>query len=117
MTPAEIDIIIYQGATFRKPYQWLTGSPAVPVNLTGATGRMQIRRKITSPEPEINMTTETGEIVLTDAVNGEFEIYLTPEQTSALDIKTGVYDIELVVGGDTYRVVMGAVEVSKEVTR
>jgi hypothetical protein len=117
MTPAEIDITIYQGATFRKPFQWLTGTPAVPVDLTGGTARMQIRRNISADTPEITLTTETSGITLTNAANGEFAIHLTPEQTAGLDIRKGVYDIELVVGGDTHRVVMGTVEVSKEVTR
>lgn len=117
MTPANIPITIYQGATFRKSFQWLAGNPAVPVNLTSATGQMQIRRKVTSTDIELELTTTNGGIIITDSVNGKFELLVTPEQSSPLTIKEGVYDIELTVGIDLIRIIEGDVTLSKEVTR
>jgi hypothetical protein len=43
---ANVDITIIEGGTFDKSFQWKTGDPAVPVNLTGYTANMQIRSKI-----------------------------------------------------------------------
>lgn len=118
MTPAELDLVIYQGATFRRTFTWKTGSSLTPVNLTGFTARMQVRKKITDPDPVISLTTSNGGIVLTNPTAGEFEIVITDTLTSALTIKTGVYDLEFVApGGDVSRLMQGAVEVSPEVTR
>jgi hypothetical protein len=79
---------------------------------------MQIRKKITDAAPILTLTTANAGIVLTDAVNGEFEIVITDTATAALTIKTGVYDLEFVApGGDVSRLLQGAVEVSPEVTR
>jgi len=118
MTPAEIDLTIYQGATFRKPFQWTAGDPAVAVNLTGATARMQLRKKITSPDVLLELTTANGGILITTPLEGKFEIFITDTQTSAIDFKTAVYDLEIVdTAGQVYRILMGSVEVSPEVTR
>lgn len=69
MTPAIINITIYQGATFRKPFTWLTGLLATPVDLTGATARMQVRKKASDPKADVTLTTENGGIVITDGSN------------------------------------------------
>jgi len=45
---ANIDIVILEGGTFDKTYQWKTGDPAVAVDLTGYTANMQIRLKTKS---------------------------------------------------------------------
>ena len=45
---ANIDIIIIEGGTFDKTYQWKTGDPAVAVDLTGYSANMQIRAKTKS---------------------------------------------------------------------
>ena len=49
MKPAVVNLTIYQGSTFMQEFQWKTGNPAVPVDLTGYTARMQIRPKVTDP--------------------------------------------------------------------
>ena len=117
MTPAVINITIYQGATFRKSFQWQTGTPAVPVDLTGATGAMQIRKKASSPTAEVTLTTENGGMVIDQTTPWEFEIIVSPAQSSAMTIGSGVYDIEITLGTEVSRVIMGSVTVSSEVTR
>ena len=118
MTPAEIDITIYQGATYRRSFQWKTGDPATPVNLTGYTARMQIRKKVTDAAPELSLTSAAGGIVFTDRAQGRFDVVISAEATAAIDIKKGVYDLELVsAGNEVTRLIQGAVEVSPEVTR
>lgn len=119
MTPATLNIKIYQGSTFTKPFQWKTGEPAAPVDLTGCTARMQIRKKVTDTTPVISLTTENSRIVLTDAANGKFEIRLTAEDTTSMIMTTGVYDFEIVYpGGEpVYRLFQGDVEVAPEITR
>jgi hypothetical protein len=117
MTPAIIDITIYQGATFRKSFTWLTGDPATPVDLTGATARMQIRKKASELTADVSLTTENGGIVITNAAGGAFEVLITPEQSSAMTNAKGVYDIEIIQGAEVTRLIMGAVTLSFEVTK
>ena len=38
--PGELDIVILQGATFRRSFVWKTGPLQEPVNLAGAEIRM-----------------------------------------------------------------------------
>ena len=42
MKPAIINIVLYQGSTFRKSFQWLSGSN--PTDLTNCIIRMQIKQ-------------------------------------------------------------------------
>lgn len=117
MTPATVDLTIYQGATFSRTFQWKTGTPAVAVNLTGYTARMQIRRKITDTDVVLSLTTSNGGITITNAAQGTFQIDITATQTEALTIKAGVYDLEMVSGAVVTRLLQGAISVSPEVTR
>ena len=64
MAAGKLKLAIEQGATFRKLLTYKAGTPAVAVNLTGCTARMQIRSAITSPTVLVNLTTENGGIVL-----------------------------------------------------
>jgi hypothetical protein len=118
MRPAELDLEIFQGATFRKKFQYKTGAPALPVDLTGCKMRMQVREKIASPQPFITLTTENNGITIDDPAEGIFIVYMSATTTAALTQSRGVYDIELVYPNtDVSRLMYGAVTVSKEVTR
>lgn len=118
MQPATIDLTIYQGSTFSQAFQWKTGNPPTPVNLTGYTARMQIREKLTSPTPIITLTTENGGIVITDAENGSFSLEISATDTAALSFKSAVYDLEFISpSGFVRRLFEGGVTLSPEVTR
>lgn len=118
MQPAVIDLTIYQGSTFSQKFQWKTGTPSTPVNLTGYSARMQIREKLSSPTPVITLTTENGGIVFTDAENGYFSIEISATDTAAFRFKSAVYDLEFVYpSGFVRRLIEGSVTLSPEVTR
>lgn len=119
MTPAYLDLRIYQGTTFIKPFQWKTGNPLLPVDLTGCTARMHIRRKLKDEAIAVDLTTENARIVFTEPLEGKFEIRLSAAETALFDFKGGVYDFEIVYpGGEpVYRLFEGSVEVVAEVTR
>jgi len=119
MKPAALDLTIYQGSTYIKAFQWKTGKPAVPVDLTGCSARMQIRKRVVDTDVLLELTTENNRIVITAPTEGKFEIRLTAAETAALSFKTGVYDFEIVYpGGEpVYRLFEGSVEVIPEVTR
>lgn len=116
MAAAYYDILIEQGATFRKTFVW-KDSNETPVDITGYTARMQIRRKISSTTAEHSATTENGGITLGQTA-GTVDVTITASDTSAFEFTKGTYDLELVdPQGVVTRLVMGGVEVSKEVTR
>jgi len=114
---AEIyDIRIDQGATFQKLILW-KDADGNPVDLTGFTARMQIRRRVHSDEVLAEATTENGYIVFGDD-QGTIEISIPASVTEGFDFKRGVYDLELESsGGIVTRLIQGCVYVSREVTR
>lgn len=117
MAASKLKLLIDQGATFRKKLTWKAGSPAVPVDLTGCTARMQIRAEISADVPLATLTTENGGITL-GGVSGTVELFMDDAKTSAFSWTEAVYDLEVVLAnGDVRRLLFGAVVVSPEVTR
>ena len=116
--PAELDLEIFQGATFRKRLRWTTGNPPIAVPLTDWVIRMQIRPKVKSEEMIIELTTENGRIIISNPEDGEFELLITPEDTAALSFNSAVYDLELEnLDGEVVRLLKGMVSLDPEVTR
>lgn len=117
MPAAQQTFTIEQGATWRQPLTY-EDSNGDPVDLTGYTARMQVRKKTSTPDPPLlDLTTENGGITL-GGTDGTILLEATDEQTAALDFKTGRYDLELYPGdGTTKRLLMGSVILSREVTR
>jgi hypothetical protein len=115
MTPADINLTIYQGATFSKEFIWLLGG--TPVDLTGSTAVMQIRPTIDSDQIILTLSTATGDIVLVE-VEGKITIVISAEDTADLTFIRAVYDLEIHnLDGSVTRLIQGKVTLSKEVTR
>ena len=111
MTPANLDITIYQGATWRLPMQWVVNN--VPVDLTGYTLRAQAKLTFNSNDQR---TLFDLTAVITDAVNGMFEISLTSEETAAFDFIRGSWELEAVQpNADILRILQGYVSLSRGV--
>lgn len=110
-------IKIEKGATFLWNLTWKDNT-GTPINLTGYTARMQVRHTINSTEKLLDMTTENGGIVLGGAL-GTIAITGSATATAAIadNIKSGVYDLELVNGSIVKRLMEGEAEISPEVTR
>ena len=113
---AVYDITIEQGATFRLSLIWKDSSN-VPVNLTGYTARMQVRRSYTDTVIQLAMTTEGGSITLGGAA-GTINVVSAATATEDIATRAGVYDLELMSSnGVVTRLVEGKVTVKPEVTR
>jgi hypothetical protein len=121
ITPVKLDLTIYQGSTFRCPIVWATGEDeesAIPVDISGARGRMQIRKNRRDPDHFIELTTENGRIDITDPSNGLLHIQICAPDTAALDFKKGVYDLEIIFADcEVYRLCEGSVTLVPEITR
>ena len=113
---AHIDLEIEQGATFTAD---LSAADAAgdPIDLTGYTARMSIKRDARESTALLELTTANGRILIT-AATGLVQLVLTAAETAAISTWTrGVYDLELVsAGGDVTRLAEGAVSVSANVT-
>ena len=115
--PFKHPLTIIQGATLRDVTTWTAGTPAVAVDLTGCTARMQIRATVDSTEVLVSLTTENGGIIL-GGTAGTVTIYMNDTATAAITWRAGVYDLEILFGsGDVRRLLYGGVGVSPEVTR
>lgn len=118
MTAGEYDLTMEQGATFDR---LLTYKPdgVNPADLTGYTARMQVRKRLATPDPPmLELTTENGRITLGGAA-GTIRLYVTDEDTmSELEGRRGVYDLELQTpGGEVIRLLEGTVTIDPNVTR
>lgn len=116
MAAAQHDITIEQGATFQMNLVWKDAG-GTPINLTGYSARMQVRRTYRADTAELSLTSPSGGITLGGAL-GTIAIIATAAQTAAITVLVGVYDLELVdAGGTVTRLIEGAVTISPEVTK
>lgn len=118
--PQQLDIVIVQGSTFSMPVRWGykdEDGNFVPYDLTGCSVRMQIRRRKSAQFPELDLADEDM-IAITDPENANILVSIPDEATELMDFRTGVYDIEVEFpGGDSFRIMEGAVLLDREVTR
>jgi len=116
MAAIKDNLLIEQGATFKRSIKWFESDEITPVNLTDFTARMHIRSDIDSDIILVTLTDLDG-ITLGGAA-GTIVLNMNDTVTSALAFTEGVYDLELenTVGFVT-RLTYGGVKVSPEVTR
>lgn len=119
--PPQYDLTIVRGETWQRVFAWTTGVPAMPVDLTGWTARMQIRQDWLAPglpsgSALVSLTTENGAITLGGAA-GTVEAIIDATTTSSLVIDDGVYDLELISpSGRVTKLLRGDVRVLPEAT-
>jgi hypothetical protein len=95
-------------------YQDLSGDP---IDLTGQTMRMGIRKHAADVTELLELTTENGGITITDAPGGAFTIYISDDQLVRMPI--GQYDHSLVrmQGTATLRIWSGTIIVNPGASR
>lgn len=88
-----------------------------PVNLQGATGRLQIRNTINNPTVLYSMTTENGGIVINNT-DKTIEFLISSGTTQTFNFSKAVYSFELILNtGDVIPLLNGNVILEREVTR
>ena len=116
MSAANYDFEIEQGTTLLKPIVWKDSS-GTPVNLTGYTAKMQVRKSASSDEVLLELSNTNGRITLGTS-NGTITLVFSPATTSAITWSRGKYDLELTSGsGVVTRLLEGEITVSKEITK
>lgn len=122
--PAELDIEIYQGATFNLPFA-LKDDDDVAVSLAGATIRGKVKNDVDDLAAAA-IVSFTGTV--TDGPNGEGEVTLTATETAAIVLPASeakkrtitkyLYDIEVEYSdAQVQRILEGRCFISPEVTR
>lgn len=91
---ATVNITVANDADFYRVFQYATqnpdGSAGAPINITGAAMVMMLRRHAVDDVAELRLGTDTGEMVLTDPVNGKFSVRIVQDTLEHLDL--GDYD-------------------------
>lgn len=132
---ANVDIVVIEGGTFDQTFQWKSGSPLEAVDLTGYTGAMAIRAKLSDSAPLLAVPNQagpwaadgdTGVYILPNGSppddKGKFQVYLKDSETLGLcaahkDI-AGVYDLFLTTAaGETVFQLYGAATIRAAVKR
>jgi hypothetical protein len=108
----EFDIVIYQGATFRKTFKLRDATTGAVVPLTGYTSvAAQLRES--EVDSSTTLATFTGTV---DAAQGEVTIELTPTDTTALTAKKGFYDVFVISPTDRIMLVEGKAKINPRTT-
>lgn len=125
MSAGKYNITIEQGATYTVEIQY-KDSNSSPIDLTGYSGRMQIRPSIGSPTAYLCLSSSlqadgtglnfSGSSGINPPASGTIGIYISAVSSSALTFDEGVYDLEIASGSFVARLLQGNVKLSKEVT-
>jgi hypothetical protein len=126
MAAANLDILIEQGANFKRTLKFTDNQLVpVPIDLTGYIYEAKLRKTIDAATSILNFTC----IVLNQITNpGEMTMELTAVQTSSIPVKAQkvqirtvepfAYDLEVTYpSGFKERILQGVANVSPEVTR
>ena len=125
MAAGRYNIVIEQGATYQIELQY-KDSNNTPINLSGYSGRMQIRPSIGSPTSYLYLSSSlqpdgtglnfSGSNGTTPPSSGSIGIFISATTSSLFTFTNGVYDLEIQSGSIVTRLLQGNVQVSKEVT-
>ena len=116
VVPGRYDLTIFQGANFSQVFTFLQTAGGTPVDLTGLTGRMQIRQTLASSDIIMDLTTANGRLTFGGAT-GVVTMMLSATETATI-LTDGVYDLEFVTSATSAaRWLEGLVILSKKVTR
>lgn len=115
MTAGIYNDVLDQGATYNLVVVYKDNNDA-PINLTGYSAYMQLRKNYDSTTADLTLSTANGGIVI-DAALGKLTITATATQTTALTSDYYLYDLEIVGGSVVTRLLQGQITVNSEVTR
>lgn len=117
VSAGKLDIIIEQGSSFERNVYY-RDPDGNPVNMTGYTAAMHVRKYKGATEALLTLTSSAGYITVGET--GHLEIHIPANETDDLNFVWGYYDLELYPEGDAtqaFRLLEGRIKLTKEVTR
>ena len=91
---AIVNITVENDADFYRSFVYQTMA-GVPIDLTGCDMVMKLRRHAEDATAFLTLSTETGEITITNPTAGSFTIWITQEDL--LELSLGPYDQSLIL--------------------
>jgi hypothetical protein len=88
------NIIAENDADFYRAFAYQTKS-GIPIDLTGVTMLMKIRKHASDVSALLELTTETGELVITEPTTGNFTVYIS--QYNLVRLALGDYEHSLIM--------------------
>jgi hypothetical protein len=128
MAAGKYSFIIEQGTTINFEIQY-KDSNNDPVNLTGYSGKMQLKSSYADNSPTIYLTLSSSRNIdgtglnfsgsnnSTPPTSGSIGIYISAASSSLLTFNSAYYDLEISSGSAVTRLLEGQVKLSQEVTR
>ena len=128
MAAGKYSFIIEQGSTLNFEIQY-KDSTSTPINLTGYSGKMQIRSDYADNNPTTYITLSSslandgtglnfsGSNGTTPLSSGSIGIIISAASSSLFTFNNAKYDLELTNGNVVTRILEGNIKLNKEVTR
>lgn len=105
-----------QNATFTFEVDYTQEDEVTPIDLTGASAKMQVRDTKGGSKLAFTLTSPSGGITI-DEPNGKLTIKITPTQTNKMFYPKSAYDIMLVdSNGNKIKLLEGFMTLSRSVT-
>ena len=128
MAAGKYPFTIEQGVTTTLEFQY-KDADGNPIDLTGYSGRMQIKSDFADNAPTTYATISSslyadgtglnfsGSNGTTPPTSGSVGLYISAASSSAFTFDSAKYDLEIYSGSLVIRLVEGTIKISKEVTR
>lgn len=95
---AIVNISVYSDADFYRTFQYQT-LDGDPIDITGASMVMMLRRHAEDATVDMRLGTDTGEMVITDPVNGTFTVLITQPVLERLALGDYAHSNIMTLGG------------------
>jgi hypothetical protein len=105
-----------QNATFTFQIQYTEDDEVTPINITGATAKMQVRNTTGGDKLAVTLTSPLGGITI-DYPTATLTVKMTPTQTNKLFYPKSAYDIMLIdSNGNKIKLLEGFMTLNRSVT-
>ena len=105
-----------QNATFKFEIQYTQNDEVTPIDLLGASAKMQVRDTKGGAKVAFTLTSPSGGITI-DGPTGTLSITMTPTQTNKLFYPKSSYDIMMIdSNGNKIKLLEGFMTLSRSVT-
>jgi hypothetical protein len=96
---ATVNITVENDADFYRAFQYVAADSGTPINITGGTMEMMLRRHAEDAEALLRLATDTGEIVITNAAQGAFTVFIEQLVLERLGLGSFDHSNILTLGG------------------